>query len=335
MDVEAQEDGVMAKILVPTGSKGVAVGTRIAVLAEEGDDLAALEIPAEEKKGSAPAPENLEELKEEIPPMPAKQLRSTTEEKPAQLNNARPTHPSPSVLSLLRANSLSTADSASIPGTGPKGRLLKGDILAHLGAIATATPGNLAARISKLGKLDLSNIKVAAPKPKPAPAAATTPPPPPPPTVVYTTVDFSPLGRLTHRLPLSTLISRATTLANASLPPVPRVPSQDELFNDLLDIPNPPRRATPGTFAPKFTPARTSASAVQVSKPSLDIFDELVGSAGGVQSVRKLAGPREGIVATGENVLTLEVPKWEEARAKVFLGRFKKVVEESTEELVR
>ena len=50
MDVEAQDDGVMMKIMSADGAKAVQVGTRIAVLAEAGDDVAALEIPADENK---------------------------------------------------------------------------------------------------------------------------------------------------------------------------------------------------------------------------------------------------------------------------------------------
>ena len=48
MDVEAQEDGIMAKIMTQDGAKAVKVGQRIAVLADAGDDISSLEIPAEE-----------------------------------------------------------------------------------------------------------------------------------------------------------------------------------------------------------------------------------------------------------------------------------------------
>jgi len=56
MDVEAQEDGILAKIVVAEGAKAVQVGSRIAVLAEEGDDLATLEIPADDSSSSAGQP---------------------------------------------------------------------------------------------------------------------------------------------------------------------------------------------------------------------------------------------------------------------------------------
>jgi pyruvate/2-oxoglutarate dehydrogenase complex dihydrolipoamide acyltransferase (E2) component len=66
IDVEAQDDGVMGKIIFASGSKNVPVGEAIAVLAEEGDDLAKLEVPSdlspekqnipkEDEKEAAPA----------------------------------------------------------------------------------------------------------------------------------------------------------------------------------------------------------------------------------------------------------------------------------------
>ncbi|WRT67583.1 pyruvate dehydrogenase complex dihydrolipoamide acetyltransferase [Kwoniella shivajii] len=39
IDVEAQDDGILAKIMVQDGAKGIPVGTPIAILGEEGDDL--------------------------------------------------------------------------------------------------------------------------------------------------------------------------------------------------------------------------------------------------------------------------------------------------------
>ncbi len=51
MEVEATDEGVLAKILVPEGSEGVPVNTPIALLLEEGEDASALEAAT-----AAPAP---------------------------------------------------------------------------------------------------------------------------------------------------------------------------------------------------------------------------------------------------------------------------------------
>ncbi|KAJ3509151.1 hypothetical protein NMY22_g16392 [Coprinellus aureogranulatus] len=56
IDVEAQDDGIVGKILVGDGTKGVPVGKVIALLAEEGDDISNLEAPKEE-----PTPSKKEE----------------------------------------------------------------------------------------------------------------------------------------------------------------------------------------------------------------------------------------------------------------------------------
>jgi pyruvate dehydrogenase E1 component beta subunit len=55
MEVEAVDDGVLAKILVPAGSQDVPVNQLIAVLAGEGEDVAA----AASEAGATPAPRDL------------------------------------------------------------------------------------------------------------------------------------------------------------------------------------------------------------------------------------------------------------------------------------
>ncbi len=56
MEVEAVEEGVLAKILVAEGTENVAVNTPIAVIAEEGEDVSALEVPAAPAPTPPPAP---------------------------------------------------------------------------------------------------------------------------------------------------------------------------------------------------------------------------------------------------------------------------------------
>ncbi|KAJ2740085.1 hypothetical protein GGI20_005994, partial [Coemansia sp. BCRC 34301] len=55
MDVEAQDDGVLVKILAPDGTLNVAVNSPIAITAEEGDDLASIDIAGLSAAGSANA----------------------------------------------------------------------------------------------------------------------------------------------------------------------------------------------------------------------------------------------------------------------------------------
>jgi pyruvate dehydrogenase E1 component beta subunit len=58
MELEADEGGTVAKLLVEEGSEGVAVGTLIAIIAEEGEDAGAVEAP------SPPEPPNSTETQQ-------------------------------------------------------------------------------------------------------------------------------------------------------------------------------------------------------------------------------------------------------------------------------
>jgi len=131
---EAQEEFIMAAILVPAGTEGLAVGQPIGLSVEEAEDLVkAKEFAAKLSSGtgatSAPSA-----------PAPAQQ------QAPATPVAASPDAPSSAVthnLSFSPAVAFALAyykvDPASIQGTGPKGRLLKGDVLNAVAA-GTARP---------------------------------------------------------------------------------------------------------------------------------------------------------------------------------------------------
>lgn len=137
MDVEAQDDGIMGKIIVADGSKGVPVGKVIALLAEEGDDISNLEVPKEDG-ASAASPASPEPSSP--PPSTSQPSSSAPKSEPAVPKHEGPYHPKskhpifPSVLRLLQEHNLSTdVDSIGIKGTGVRGMLTKGDVLAYLG----------------------------------------------------------------------------------------------------------------------------------------------------------------------------------------------------------
>ncbi len=75
MEVEAVDEGVLARILVPEGSEGVAVNTPIAVLAEEGEDASAVATPAPAaappEPAPSPAPTPVKAEAPRVPPTPA------------------------------------------------------------------------------------------------------------------------------------------------------------------------------------------------------------------------------------------------------------------------
>ncbi|KAJ4292302.1 pyridoxine biosynthesis protein [Collariella sp. IMI 366227] len=335
MDVEAQEDGIMMKIMQGDGSKGVQVGTRIAVLAEEGDDISSLEIPAEETSQ---------------PRRPRARGRALLDRRPDRCRKARwkdveaeiPLYPS--VAHLVKENGLDESAVSQISPTGPNGRLLKGDVLAFLGKINPKTPSEISSRFEKASHLDLSNIKVAkAPEAKKAKQAAPAPPPAPVKATVSLPVSLSAVIEAQRKiqtslgvtLPLSTFFDRAFEVANDELPlPKGYQPTADELFNQVLGLDKVAGpRVSRGHYVPQITalaPASPLSRPAAASKKA-DIFDILAGSKpkSAVKKTAVLPG-----ASIGPNVFSLQVPKTEERRAKVFLERIKVVLENEPGRLV-
>lgn len=107
----------------------MSVGRVIALLAEEGDDISNLEAPKEEIE---PAPAPKLETSAATPSPSAPQSPVTVQE--PKTHSHHPTHSKhlmPSVIRLLIEGGITNAD--VIKGTGVRGMLTKGDVLAYLG----------------------------------------------------------------------------------------------------------------------------------------------------------------------------------------------------------
>ena len=175
MDVEAQDDGILAKIVVPSGTHNVKVGKIIAVLAEEGDDILSVEAPAQDSQVTSPTPSTRE-------PEQDMKSKEQTNQQLGQQDSGRAkrvlhftTPYPPAVLRLLQEYSIE--DPQSIPATGPHGRLLKGDVLAHVGSIKSDIPKSLQDILAAKTRLDLSNITVQQTQQSQAHAQPSPPPP--------------------------------------------------------------------------------------------------------------------------------------------------------------
>jgi len=72
MEVEAVDEGVLARILVPGGTENVAVNTPIAVIAAEGEDASKVETPAPPPAGEEDEAQRVEEAEAAAPPKPAR-----------------------------------------------------------------------------------------------------------------------------------------------------------------------------------------------------------------------------------------------------------------------
>ena len=148
MEVEAVDEGTVAKIVVPEGTEGVKVNAVIAVLAEEGEDASKAAASAG-KEAPAPAPSR-EEPKAEAAPAPAKE-----EAKPAAPLKAAltptipddvkagpvPTKGGEKVFASPLARRIAKAegvDITAISGSGPHGRIVKRDVEAALESGAKA-----------------------------------------------------------------------------------------------------------------------------------------------------------------------------------------------------
>ncbi|KAG6865613.1 hypothetical protein C0991_000900 [Blastosporella zonata] len=138
IDVEAQDDGIMGKILLSDGAKGIPVGKVIALLAEEGDDISNLQAPKEEKlapkqETSAPPPPPTEPVKV-APAEPSAPAPSQTHSSHS-ISHSRPIFPS--VHRLLLEFGIRNPE--NIKGTGVRGMLTKGDVLTYLGKASGPT----------------------------------------------------------------------------------------------------------------------------------------------------------------------------------------------------
>ncbi len=136
MEVEAVDEGVMGKILVPAGSEGVKVNEVIALILEEGEDAAALEGAA------APSPQ------------PSPQRAEVAKAEPERVRGPGVSAPSPAPAvsdKSIKASPLarrlaaqSGLDIAALSGSGPNGRIIKRDIEAAAKG-AVGLPGAAAA----------------------------------------------------------------------------------------------------------------------------------------------------------------------------------------------
>lgn len=339
MDVEAQDDGIMMKIVSQDGSKGVQVGTRIAVLADAGDDISALELPADEQPKASSQPAAAPASQQGEPKAAAEPAKRP--ESAAASGTYEHSYPLlPSVGLLVHEHGLSREDVSKIKGTGPSGRLLKGDLLAYVGAINADRPATVSSHLAKLAHLDLSNIKVAEKKSAKAPEAkAPKAAPKPEKVLVELPISLENVVQLQRRLQdsadvsvsINAFISKATAFANGRLPVVPRQPTTNELFDEVLGLSKAKaNKYSRGSYVPTI-PDFSFTTARRTSAKKSDIIDILAGS----PSARRPA-PRPPARAIADDIHTfsLLVPQEEKARAELFLERCKLALEEVPETLL-
>ncbi len=146
MEVEAVDEGVLAKILVPAGSEGVKVNSLIALLLEEGEGASALENIV----AAAPVVSQLQSQ-----PTAAAAPASKA---PAFTQTTERVFASPLARRLAAQNNV---DLAVVSGSGPHGRVIKADIAAHLETIPARVPAVAPTTYGEAGYIDvpLNNMR--------------------------------------------------------------------------------------------------------------------------------------------------------------------------------
>jgi len=248
-----------------------------------------------------------------------------------------PTYPLyPSVIQLLREKGIPESIISEIPATGPKGRLLKGDVLAYLGTVAADYPATQAARIAKMSHLDLSNIKLAPASQRPTervPVAEEAAPAPAAETSVSVSISLASVLSVQEQIrktlgitvPLATFIMRATDIANEGLPRSSLShPTADELFDEVLGAS--PVTTSRGNYIPEFNTMPATTSSPNHPHVREDVIDFLAGKT--AKRIPKPPPPSSPTsIASALNVFSVTVPASDEKRAKAFLDRIRTVLQ--------
>ncbi|XP_071496773.1 pyruvate dehydrogenase protein X component-like [Diadema antillarum] len=133
--MDADDDGIMAKILVPEGTKNVPITALIGLMVLEGEDYRDVDIPTETTPSQAPPTGSGEAPKEDQGVSQTEQFASMRHAITKSGEGL-----SPAVRALVDHHNI---DPTLVTPTGPHGRLLKGDVLKFIesgGAAAAAQP---------------------------------------------------------------------------------------------------------------------------------------------------------------------------------------------------
>ena len=125
MEVEAVEEGVVAKILVPSGSEGVKVNAPIAILLEDDEDASALDGYTAGGGGGASTQTNHPDENRDPFPAPAPTPKASEVDPVVQRDGDKRIKASPLAKRLAKEAGL---DLSAISGSGPNGRIVKADV---------------------------------------------------------------------------------------------------------------------------------------------------------------------------------------------------------------
>lgn len=140
VDFEAQDDGVLAKILKASGSQDIKVGAPVCIVVEDEDDVASFAdyvLPDDDTDTAAAAPSDASN--DEAPPAAAATAAvASTEAAVPQSRDIEDQYIlSPAARHLSQSKGL---DATVLTGTGKGGRVTKGDVLLNLDSLPPLLP---------------------------------------------------------------------------------------------------------------------------------------------------------------------------------------------------
>ncbi|KAH9947971.1 dihydrolipoamide acetyltransferase [Amylocystis lapponica] len=163
IDVEAPDDGILAKIIAQDGAKNIAVGATIGIVGEEGDDISGADKLAAEAADKPPAElktraeTEAEPPKAESAPEPAAPPPPKAETKPELPKGERIfASPIAKKIALERGIPLS-----KVKGSGPEGRILREDVEKYKpsGEAATSFPPTSTAPLPDYVDIPVTNMR--------------------------------------------------------------------------------------------------------------------------------------------------------------------------------
>jgi pyruvate dehydrogenase E2 component (dihydrolipoamide acetyltransferase) len=158
-EVEADADGVLLKIVLPEGEADV--GTTVAILGSEGEDVSELLASAQGGNGGAPAAPAQTELQPEPPPSEARAAEAVSGSEPQSSPAAPARAPGERVKASPLARRIARErgiDVASLTGTGPEGRIIAEDV-EKAQAPPPAAPAAAAAAPGEVEVVELTNVR--------------------------------------------------------------------------------------------------------------------------------------------------------------------------------
>ncbi|UJR33472.1 hypothetical protein I4U23_020917 [Adineta vaga] len=129
MTLDTEDEGILAKILMPDNSTDVKVGKLIALIVEKGDDWKSVEVPKTEEK--TVSPKNTETKTKEEKSTSQKSAETKAEKPKSDKQSTEQSHHAigPAARTLLEQYGI---DSSKIQGSGPHGVVMKSDVQKYI-----------------------------------------------------------------------------------------------------------------------------------------------------------------------------------------------------------